>query len=48
MASALPAEESNESAGRRPRARRVLSVLLLLAINLFNYVDRQVLSAVES
>src|SRR5438309_11670002 len=34
-------------AGLATRGAAIASLLLLLAINLFNYVDRQVLSAVE-
>src|SRR3954464_12466924 len=34
-------------AGLAARGAAIASLLLLLAINLFNYVDRQVLSAVE-
>src|SRR5260221_13331192 len=47
MASALPVEDSTESASDAPAPGAYWSVLLLLGINLFNYVDRQVLSAVE-
>jgi MFS family permease len=47
MASALPLDASTEPATGAPAPGAYWSVLLLLAINLFNYVDRYVFSAVE-
>src|SRR5437016_1024834 len=47
MANALPVETSTKETLDAPVRGAYWSVILLLAINLFNYVDRQVLSAVE-
>src|SRR2546421_9753270 len=48
MTTAIPLQsQANERAADAPVRGAYWSVILLLAINLFNYVDRQVLSAVE-
>src|SRR5258708_12920056 len=47
MASALPLDASTDPATDAPAPGAYWSVLLLVAINLFNYVDRYVFSAVE-
>ena len=44
----IPAGSSIESDSPAPAPGANFSLALLLAINLFNYVDRQVLAAVES